>query len=470
MKEKKGTIVQIISAVVDVKFHDNYLPEILTALHCTSNSGKVTLEVAQHLGDNVVRCVSMQPTDGLSREMEVTSTDEPIRVPVGKQTLGRIINVIGDPIDNKEPLSLKTSSSIYNSPPNFLAQKTKQEVLVTGIKAIDLLAPYCVGGKVGLFGGAGVGKTVIIMELINNIAKLYDGYTVFAGVGERTREGADLYKEMMDSGVINKQKVNDSRVALVYGQMNEPPGARSRVALTGLTIAETFRDMDGGQNVLLFIDNIFRFIQAGAEMSTMLGRIPSAVGYQPTLATEMSSLQERITSTKSGSITSIQAVYVPADDITDPAPASAFAHFDSSTVLSRQVAELGVYPAIDPLASSSSMLTKDIVGTDHYETAERVRNILHSYKALQDIIAILGVDELSDEDKITVSRARKIQRFLSQPFRSAEVFTGIEGKVVPLEDTIFGFKQILDGKCDDIEESKFSFIGGIEEIKTTKNT
>ncbi len=465
MSEQKGTIVQIVSAIVDVKFELGNLPEIFTALKCKNNDTWITLEVVQHIGNETVRCISLNTTEGLSRDTEVISTNKPITVPTGKQTLGRILDVVGNPIDNGKALDMSESRSIHQNPPEFIDQETQKRVLSTGIKVIDLLAPYIVGGKVGLFGGAGVGKTVIIMELINNIAKLYDGYTVFAGVGERTREGSDLYKEMIDSNVINLQNIEQSKVSLVYGQMNEPPGARARVALTGLTIAEAFRDMDGGQNVLFFIDNIFRYTQAGSEMSTTLGRIPSAVGYQPTLATDMGSLQERIASTRRGSITSIQAIYVPADDLTDPAPAASFSHLDSTTVLSRQIAEQGIYPAIDPLESSSQILTKEIVGEEHYKTAREVQKILQSYKSLQDIVAILGMEELSEEDKLTVARARKIQRFLSQPFRSAEAFTGMPGKIVSLEDTISGFKRLLQGDYDHLPESAFLFIGRIEEAE-----
>ncbi len=465
MSEKKGTVVQVVSAVVDVKFESGHLPEIFTALKCKYNDIWITLEVVQHIGNETVRCISLNSTEGLSRGIEVISTNKPITVPTGKQTLGRIIDVVGNPIDNGPALDMSESRAIHQDPPEFVDQETQKRVLSTGIKVIDLLAPYIVGGKVGLFGGAGVGKTVIIMELINNIAKLYDGYTVFAGVGERTREGSDLYKEMIDSKVINLENISQSKVSLVYGQMNEPPGARARVALTGLTIAEAFRDMEGGQNVLFFIDNIFRFTQAGSEMSTTLGRIPSAVGYQPTLATDMGSLQERIASTKRGSITSIQAIYVPADDLTDPAPATSFAHLDSTTVLSRQIAEQGIYPAIEPLESSSQILTKEIVGEEHYNTAREVQRILQAYKSLQDIVAILGMEELSEEDKLIVARARKIQRFLSQPFRSAEAFTGMPGKIVNLEDTISGFKRLIRGDYDHLPESAFLFIGRIEEAE-----
>ncbi len=460
----KGKITQIVSAVVDVKFSDsNKLPNILNALVCENNGQKLVLEVAQHIGDSSVRCIAMDSTDGLTRGAEVTDTGEPINIPVGKSTLGRIMNVVGEPIDEKGPIKSKTFSSIYRQPPTFEEQSTERSILITGIKVVDLLAPYAKGGKIGLFGGAGVGKTVIIMELINNVAKAHGGYTAFAGVGERTREGNDLYHEMMDSGVINTDNPEESKVALVYGQMNEPPGARAKVALTGLTIAESFRDLDGGQDVLFFVDNIFRFTQAGSEVSATLGRIPSAVGYQPTLATDMGLLQERITSTKHGSITSVQAIYVPADDLTDPAPATSFTHLDATTVLSRQIAELGIYPAVDPLDSNSQMLDPEIVGDEHYKVAREVQRILQTYKSLQDIIAILGMDELSEEDKQVVSRARKIQRFLSQPFHVAEVFTGLSGKFVDLKDTIKGFKGLIEGKYDDLPEAAFYMVGSIEE-------
>jgi len=460
----KGKITQIISAIVDVKFPaDVGLPNILNALHCENNGQKLVLEVAQHIGDNTVRCIAMDSTDGLTRGTEATDTGEPIQIPVGISTLGRIMNVIGEPIDEKGPIISKSYSSIYRQPPAFEEQSTERSILTTGIKVVDLLAPYAKGGKIGLFGGAGVGKTVIIMELINNVAKAHGGYTAFAGVGERTREGNDLYHEMIASGVINPDKLEKSKVSLVYGQMNEPPGARAKVALTGLTIAESFRDLDGGQDVLFFIDNIFRFTQAGSEVSATLGRIPSAVGYQPTLATDMGMLQERITSTKHGSITSVQAIYVPADDLTDPAPAASFTHLDATTVLSRQIAELGIYPAVDPLDSNSQMLDPDIVGDEHYNIAREVQRILQTYKSLQDIIAILGMDELSEEDKLTVSRARKIQRFLSQPFHVAEVFTGMPGKFVDLKDTIAGFKGLIEGKYDYMPEAAFYMVGTIEE-------
>ena len=462
--EKQGRITQIISAVVDVRFDDGTrLPNILNALECDNNGTRLVLEVAQHIGDSSVRCIAMDSTDGLVRGTLVRDTGKPIQVPVGKGTLGRIMNVIGEPVDEMGKIKSKEFSSIYKDAPSFEDQSTERSILITGIKVVDLLAPYAKGGKIGLFGGAGVGKTVIIMELINNVAKAHGGYTAFAGVGERTREGNDLYHEMIDSGVINKDDLEKSKVALVYGQMNEPPGARARVALTGLTIAEYFRDLDGGQDVLFFIDNIFRFTQAGSEVSATLGRIPSAVGYQPTLATDMGSLQERITSTKRGSITSVQAIYVPADDLTDPAPATSFTHLDATTVLSRQIAELGIYPAVDPLDSNSQILDPDIVGEEHYTIAREVQKILQTYKSLQDIIAILGMDELSEEDKLIVSRARKIQRFLSQPFHVAEVFTGIKGKFVNLNDTIAGFKGLVEGKYDHLPEAAFYMVGTIEE-------
>ena len=462
--EKQGRITQIISAVVDVRFDDGTrLPNILNALECKNNGSRLVLEVAQHIGDSSVRCIAMDSTDGLVRGTLVRDTGKPIQVPVGKGTLGRIMNVIGEPVDEMGKIKSEEFSSIYKDAPRFEDQSTERSILVTGIKVVDLLAPYAKGGKIGLFGGAGVGKTVIIMELINNVAKAHGGYTAFAGVGERTREGNDLYHEMIDSGVINKDDLEKSKVALVYGQMNEPPGARARVALTGLTIAEYFRDLDGGQDVLFFIDNIFRFTQAGSEVSATLGRIPSAVGYQPTLATDMGALQERITSTKRGSITSVQAIYVPADDLTDPAPATSFTHLDATTVLSRQIAELGIYPAVDPLDSNSQILDPDIVGEEHYSIAREVQKILQTYKSLQDIIAILGMDELSEEDKLIVTRARKIQRFLSQPFHVAEVFTGIKGKFVNLSDTIAGFKGLVEGKYDHLPEAAFYMVGTIEE-------
>jgi F-type H+-transporting ATPase subunit beta len=458
-KNIKGRITQVIAAVVDVQF-DGDLPAILNALECENQGKRLVLEVAQHLGESTVRTIAMDSTEGLVRGQEVVDTGAPISVPVGPQTLGRIINVIGEPVDERGPVTTEKTLPIHRLAPSFEEQATESAILITGIKVIDLLAPYAKGGKIGLFGGAGVGKTVLIMELINNVAKAHGGYSVFAGVGERTREGNDLYHEMMESGVINLD--GDSKAALVYGQMNEPPGARARVALTGLTLAEYFRD-DEGQDVLLFIDNIFRFTQAGSEVSALLGRIPSAVGYQPTLATDMGNLQERITSTRKGSITSVQAIYVPADDLTDPAPATSFAHLDATTVLSRQIAELGIYPAVDPLDSTSRMLDARIIGDEHYAVARDVQRVLQTYKSLQDIIAILGMDELSEEDKLTVSRARKIQRFLSQPFFVAEVFTGTPGKLVGLADTIAGFRGIVDGKYDDLPESAFYMVGTIDE-------
>ena len=460
MENKFGKIVQVIGAVVDVKF-DKDLPEILTALECDNNGLRVVLEVAQHLGENTVRTIAMDTTEGLKRGDKVINTGTPITVPVGPETLGRIINVIREPIDQKGPLKTKESWPIHRSAPAYVEQSTETEVLVTGIKVVDLLAPYSRGGKIGLFGGAGVGKTVLIMELINNVAKAHGGYSVFAGVGERTREGNDLYHEMIESGVI-KTDGPGSKAALVYGQMNEPPGARARVALSGLTLAEYFRDKEG-QDVLFFVDNIFRFTQAGSEVSALLGRIPSAVGYQPTLATDMGNLQERITTTSKGSITSVQAIYVPADDLTDPAPATSFAHLDATTVLSRQIAELGIYPAVDPLDSTSRILDPRIVGEEHYRVAREVQKILQNYKSLQDIIAILGMDELSEEDKLVVSRARKIQRFLSQPFFVAEVFTGSPGKLVDLQSTIKGFDAICKGQYDHLPESAFYMVGTIEE-------
>jgi F-type H+-transporting ATPase subunit beta len=465
MKQNIGKISQVISAVVDVKFNDGeQLPGILNALEVKNEVGnKLILEVAQHIGDSSVRCIAMDSTDGLVRGMEVVDTGKPIHVPVGVETLGRILNVVGEPVDEQGPIKSQDMSCIYRDAPDFTEQSTEKNILVTGIKVIDLLAPYAKGGKIGLFGGAGVGKTVLIMELINNVAKAHGGYTVFAGVGERTREGNDLYHEMIDSGVINTTDFTKSKVSLVYGQMNEPPGARARVALTGLTIAENFRDMDGGQDVLFFVDNIFRFTQAGSEVSATLGRIPSAVGYQPTLATDMGSLQERITSTRNGSITSVQAIYVPADDLTDPAPATSFSHLDATTVLSRQIAELGIYPAVDPLDSNSQMLDPEVVGDEHYTVAREVQRVLQTYKSLQDIIAILGMDELSEEDKLVVNRARKIQRFLSQPFHVAEVFTGAPGKFVSLNDTIKGFKELVEGKYDHLPEAAFYMVGTIEE-------
>jgi F-type H+-transporting ATPase subunit beta len=459
-KNVVGRITQVMGAVVDVHFEGD-LPAILNALETKNQGQRLVLEVAQHLGENTVRTIAMDGTDGLVRGHEVTDTGGPISVPVGPETLGRIINVIGEPIDQRGPVNAKMTLPIHRSAPEYVDQSTESEVLVTGIKVVDLLAPYARGGKIGLFGGAGVGKTVIIMELINNIAKAHGGYSVFAGVGERTREGNDLYHEMIESGVI-KLDGDGSKAALVYGQMNEPPGARARVGLSGLTLAEYFRDEEG-QDVLLFIDNIFRFTQAGSEVSALLGRIPSAVGYQPTLATDMGALQERITSTKKGSITSVQAIYVPADDLTDPAPATSFAHLDATTVLSRQIAELGIYPAVDPLDSTSRILDPRVVGEEHYQVARHVQQVLQQYKALQDIIAILGMDELSEEDKLVVARARKIQRFLSQPFHVAEVFTGRPGVLVSLEDTIRAFKGIVDGEYDHLPEAAFYMCGTIEE-------
>ena len=460
-KNHVGTVTQVLGAVVDVRF-DGQLPAILNALEMTHQGKRLVLEVAQHLGESTVRTIAMDSTDGLTRGAEVVDTGAAIRMPVGPETLGRIINVIGEPIDERGPIGNKETLPIHGDAPEFIEQSTETEILVTGIKVIDLLAPYAKGGKIGLFGGAGVGKTVLIMELINNIAKAHGGYSVFAGVGERTREGNDLYHEMIESGVI-KLDGPGSKVALVYGQMNEPPGARARVALSGLTVAEYFRDVEG-QDVLFFVDNIFRFTQAGSEVSALLGRIPSAVGYQPTLATDMGALQERITSTKKGSITSVQAIYVPADDLTDPAPAASFAHLDATTVLSRQIAELGIYPAVDPLDSTSRVLDPRVVGQEHYTTAREVQRILQTYKSLQDIIAILGMDELSEEDKLVVTRARKIQRFLSQPFHVAEVFTGSPGKLVSLEETIKGFKAIIAGEYDHLPESAFYMVGGIDEV------
>ena len=457
---KKGNITQVIGAVVDVKF-DGELPEILTALECDNGGNRLVLEVAQHLGESSVRTIAMDSTEGLKRGDEVKDTGAPIQVPVDPETLGRIVNVIGEPIDEKGQISTKENWPIHRQAPSFNDQSTETEILVTGIKVIDLLAPYAKGGKIGLFGGAGVGKTVIIMELINNIAKAHGGFSVFAGVGERTREGNDLYHEMIESGVI-KPEGTGSKAALVYGQMNEPPGARARVALTGLTVAEYFRDQEG-QDVLFFVDNIFRFTQAGSEVSALLGRIPSAVGYQPTLATDMGNLQERITTTNKGSITSVQAIYVPADDLTDPAPATSFSHLDATTVLSRQIAELGIYPAVDPLDSTSRILDPRVVGDEHYRVARSVQKILQTYKSLQDIIAILGMDELSEDDKLTVARARKIQRFLSQPFFVAEVFTGSPGKLVDLESTIKGFDAICKGEYDHLPEAAFYMVGTIEE-------
>jgi F-type H+-transporting ATPase subunit beta len=455
VEQNKGTVVQIIGAVLDIKFEEQ-LPGIYNALEMFFDDGRrLVAEVQQHLGNNVVRAVAMSGTDGLKRGIEVIDTGMPIKVPVGRTTLGRIFNVLGETVDNAGPIVAEEYNSIHREAPKFEEQGTDTEILETGIKVVDLLAPYLKGGKIGLFGGAGVGKTVLIQELINNIAKGHGGLSVFAGVGERTREGRDLYDEMRESGVINK-------TALVYGQMNEPPGARLRVGLTALTMAEHFRDKEG-QDVLLFIDNIFRFTQAGAEVSALLGRMPSAVGYQPNLATEMGMLQERITSTKTGSITSVQAVYVPADDLTDPAPATTFSHLDATTVLSRQIASLGLYPAVDPLDSTSRILEPEIVGNEHYNVARETQKVLQRYKELQDIIAILGMDELSDEDKLTVNRARKIQRFFSQPFSVAEQFTGMQGKYVPLKETVRGFKEILEGKHDDLPEQAFVYVGTIEE-------
>ena len=458
---KNGKITQIIGAVVDVNFESD-LPEIYTALEVNNSGNRLILEVAQHLGENDVRTIAMDATEGLKRGDEVVNTDSPISVPVGPETLGRIINVVGESIDEKGEVKTKEKWPIHRPAPKFTDQATDTEQLVTGIKVIDLLAPYAKGGKIGLFGGAGVGKTVTIMELINNIAKAHGGFSVFAGVGERTREGNDLYHEMIESGVI-KTDGKGSKAALVYGQMNEPPGARARVALTGLTVAEYFRDKEG-QDVLFFVDNIFRFTQAGSEVSALLGRIPSAVGYQPTLATDMGNLQERITSTDKGSITSVQAIYVPADDLTDPAPATSFSHLDATTVLSRQIAEIGIYPAVDPLDSTSRILDPRIVGEEHYRVARDVQRILQAYKSLQDIIAILGMDELSEEDKLTVARARKIQRFLSQPFFVAEVFTGSPGKLVDLDSTIKGFDAICKGEYDHLPEAAFYMVGSIEEV------
>lgn len=463
MAEAKGKITQVIGAVVDVQFED-HLPAILNALETHNNGKKLILEVAQHLGENTVRTIAMDSSEGLVRGEPVVDTGAPITVPVGDVTLGRIINVVGEPVDEGAAITATETRAIHQPAPDFASQATSSEILVTGIKVIDLLAPYSKGGKIGLFGGAGVGKTVLIMELINNIAKVHSGYSVFAGVGERTREGNDLYHEMVESGVIKPDNLAESQVALVYGQMNEPPGARMRVALTGLTLAEQFRDSTG-TDVLFFVDNIFRFTQAGSEVSALLGRIPSAVGYQPTLATDMGAMQERITSTKNGSITSIQAVYVPADDLTDPAPATTFAHLDATTVLSRAISELGIYPAVDPLDSTSRILDPGVVGEEHYNVAREVQGILQKYKSLQDIIAILGMDELSEEDKLTVARARKIQRFLSQPFDVAKVFTGSDGVQVPLEDTIKSFKAVVDGEYDHLPEAAFYMVGGIEDVK-----
>jgi len=456
---RTGKITQVIGAVVDVQF-DGHLPAILNALECDNHGNRLVLEVAQHLGEATVRTIAMDGTDGLVRGLEVTDTGDPISVPVGPETLGRIMNVIGEPIDDRGPINAKSTAPIHAQAPEFVDQSTEAEILETGIKVVDLLAPYARGGKIGLFGGAGVGKTVLIQELINNVAKAHGGYSVFAGVGERTREGNDLYHEMMEAKVIDLE--GQSKVALIYGQMNEPPGARARVALSGLTVAEYFRDQEG-QDVLFFIDNIFRFTQAGSEVSALLGRIPSAVGYQPTLATDMGNLQERITTTQKGSITSVQAIYVPADDLTDPAPATSFSHLDATTVLNRSIAELGIYPAVDPLDSTSRILDPRVVGEEHYNVAREVQRVLQTYKSLQDIIAILGMDELSEEDKLTVARARKIQRFLSQPFHVAEVFTGAPGKLVKLEDTIKGFKGICAGEYDHLPEAAFYMVGTIDE-------
>ncbi len=454
-EQNKGKVVQVIGPVLDIRFEDGHLPELLSAIEIQNGDKKIVAEVAQHVGDNVVRCVSMNATDGMVRGLEAVDTGSPITVPVGKECLGRIFNLLGQAIDEKPEPETAERWPIHRDPPGYEDQETSTEILETGIKVVDLIAPYAKGGKIGLFGGAGVGKTVLIMELIHNIAKQHGGLSVFAGVGERTREGNDLYNEMKESGVLSK-------TALVYGQMNEPPGARMRVGLSALTMAEYFRDREN-QDVLLFIDNIFRFTQAGSEVSALLGRMPSAVGYQPTLATEMGALQERITSTKKGSITSVQAVYVPADDLTDPAPATTFAHLDATTVLSRSISSLGIYPAVDPLESTSRILSPEVVGNEHYEVARQVQSILQRYKELQDIIAIMGMDELSDEDKLIVARARKVQRFLSQPFSVAEQFTGMEGKYVPLKETIRGFKEIIEGQHDDLPESAFLFVGTIDE-------
>ena len=456
MAKNKGTVVQIMGPVLDIRFEEDQLPSLLNAIEVPNGDKTIIAEVAQHVGDNVVRCIAMSSTDGLQRGTEVTDTGAPISVPVGEECLGRVFNLLGQPIDNKEDVKASERWPIHRPAPSYEEQQPATEILETGIKVIDLICPYAKGGKIGLFGGAGVGKTVLIQELIYNIATAHNGYSVFTGVGERTREGNDLYNEMTESGVISK-------TAMVFGQMNEPPGARMRVGLSGLTMAEYFRDVKH-QDVLLFIDNIFRFTQAGSEVSALLGRMPSAVGYQPTLATEMGALQERITSTKDGSITSVQAVYVPADDLTDPAPATTFAHLDATTVLDRGIASLGIYPAVDPLDSTSRILSPEIVGKEHYETARAVQSILQRYKELQDIIAIMGMDELSDEDKLTVNRARKVQRFLSQPFHVAEQFTGYKGKYVPLKETIRSFKEIIEGKHDDIPESYFLFAGSIDEV------
>ncbi|WP_418453932.1 F0F1 ATP synthase subunit beta [Allofournierella sp.] len=455
-KQHEGTVVQITGPVLDIRFPDGELPELLNAIHVDNGGKPLTVEVAQLIGDNVARCIAMSSTDGLVRGAKAVDTGGPITVPVGKECLGRIFNLLGEPVDDMPAPPIEERWPIHRDPPSYEDQQNTTEILETGIKVVDLICPYAKGGKIGLFGGAGVGKTVLIMELINNVAKQHGGLSVFTGVGERTREGNDLYNEMKESGVLSK-------TALVYGQMNEPPGARMRVGLSGLTMAEYFRDKEH-QDVLLFIDNIFRFTQAGSEVSALLGRMPSAVGYQPTLATEMGALQERITSTKEGSITSVQAVYVPADDLTDPAPATTFAHLDATTVLSRNIASLGIYPAVDPLESSSRILSPDVLGEEHYQVARGVQQVLQRYKELQDIIAIMGMDELSEEDKITVNRARKIQRFLSQPFTVAEQFTGMEGKYVPLKETVRGFKEILEGKHDELPESAFLFAGTIDEV------
>ncbi len=456
MAKNIGTVIQVVGPVLDIRFPEDHLPELLSAIEVVQDGRAVIAEVAQHIGDNVVRCIAMSSTDGLQRGIEAVDTGKPITVPVGEACLGRVFNLLGKPIDNKPAPAAQEYWPIHRPAPSYDEQEPATEILETGIKVVDLICPYAKGGKIGLFGGAGVGKTVLIQELIYNIATAHNGYSVFTGVGERTREGNDLYNEMTESGVINK-------TAMVFGQMNEPPGARMRVGLSGLTMAEYFRDVKH-QDVLLFIDNIFRFTQAGSEVSALLGRMPSAVGYQPTLATEMGALQERITSTKNGSITSVQAVYVPADDYTDPAPATTFAHLDATTALDRGIASLGIYPAVDPLSSSSRILSPDVVGQEHYETARAVQSILQRYKELQDIIAIMGMDELSEEDKLTVNRARKVQRFLSQPFSVAEQFTGMEGKYVPLKETIRGFKEIIEGKHDAIPESCFLFAGTIEDV------
>ncbi len=462
MANSKGKITQVIGAVVDVQFGED-LPPILNALTTDNNGKNLVLEVAQHLGENTVRAIAMDATEGLVRGQQVTDTGGPIQVPVGNGTLGRILNVTGDPVDEQGPVKSTGTRGIHGDAPDFDQQSTETEILVTGIKVIDLLAPYTKGGKIGLFGGAGVGKTVLIMELINNIAKVHSGVSVFAGVGERTREGNDLYHEMIESGVIVPDNLEESKIALVYGQMNDPPGARMRIALSGLTLAEQFRD-DTGADVLFFVDNIFRFTQAGSEVSALLGRIPSAVGYQPTLATDMGAMQERIASTKSGSITSVQAVYVPADDLTDPAPATSFAHLDATTVLDRAISEKGIYPAVDPLGSTSRLLDPMIIGEEHYAVATDVQQVLQRYKSLQDIIAILGMDELSEDDKLTVTRARKLERFLSQPFDVAKVFTGSDGVQVPLDETIASFKAVVAGEYDHLPEAAFYMVGGIDEV------